>query len=379
MSDVSYSITIYDPFGAEVADASNFTRLQYSRVVNDLSTMVLELPLSFDHTLLRIPDGRIGIERRVPGGRPYLETETTWLMKVPRWSRDDRGKESIIVEADTPLCLLREPGRIIDYAAGSAQADQTNQLDDMMKDIIRQNLGSSATDSARNLSAYLSIAADLSKAPSTNKACAWRSILRTLQEIAAASAQAGTYLAFDIVAPTPNTLEFRTYTGQRGKDRRYPRVNPSVTLGPDFGNIGEADYEENYRDEVTWARAGGQGTGSNRVTATAQDTTRIGKSPFGRREKFVEATKYKDDSSGGITAEANAAVRAGRPRRTYRGRLKDEGDTRYGIHWFWGDYLTVQDFGQLFDARVDAITVTVQPESDQYETIDAWLRSDDIG
>jgi hypothetical protein len=37
-------------------------------------------------------------------------------------------------------------------------------------------------------------------------------VLTVLQEIAEASAEAGTRIYFDIVAPTVSTLEFRTYS-----------------------------------------------------------------------------------------------------------------------------------------------------------------------
>jgi hypothetical protein len=42
----------------------------------------------------------------------------------------------------------------------------------------------------------------------------WRKVLSVLQDMAAASTTAGTYMAFDIVADGYNHLEFRTYSGQ---------------------------------------------------------------------------------------------------------------------------------------------------------------------
>lgn len=376
MPAAQYSCYVDDPFGTRLADVSGFISLKYSRVVNDISSLVLVLPGNFDTNAICIPDGRIEVWRRLPdSSREYLDTETTWLIKTMELSTDDSGKETIVIEADHPLCLLKEPGRIVDYAAGSSQADQTDQLDDMMKAIIRQNLGTSATDNSRNLSAYLSVAPDLGLAPSTNKAFAWKSVLKVLQDLAATSAQSGTYLAFDMVAPSPDTFEFRTYTQQRGVDHRFPSGQNPVIVGRDFGNMGAASLKFDYRNEVTWARAGGQGDGTNRNTATAQDSTRIGVSPFGRREAFVQATQYVDDTSGGLTAEAQAEVRNGRPRTIFRGKLLDTEDTRYGVHWGWGDFVTAQYKGYQIDCRVDAVTVSVKAGG-SYETIEALLRND---
>src|SRR5262245_55371658 len=118
-----YSCYVSDPFGTRLGDASSFVSLKYSRVVNDIGTSIIVLPVGgpkgFDLNLLRIPDGRLEIWRRLPGSsREYLDTETTWLMKKVTYDRDDRGRTTVAIEADTPLCLLREPGRFVDEAVG---------------------------------------------------------------------------------------------------------------------------------------------------------------------------------------------------------------------------------------------------------------------
>ena len=369
-SGATYSVYLCDPYGVRLADASAFVSLKYTRVVNNSSTAILILPSDFDTSLIRIPDGRMEIWRKVPGSsREVLDTETTWLIKKLRYDQDDHGKVAIRVEADTPLCILRDPGKFVDI---SALADPTfsDPLDDAMKNLVLQNAGSFAT-AARDLTTYLTVAPYLSRAPTVTKTFPWRDVLKTLQELGAASAQEGTYLAFDIVAPTPDTLQFRTYTGQRGVDHRFPSgINP-VLIGPAFGNVGACYLELDYRNEVTYALAGGKGELTARLTGSAQDTTRIGASPFGRREHFVNAASY--DTTTGLAGEAEAAVRAGRPRSIFQGKLIDTPDTRYGVHWGWGDFVTVQAFGQSFDCRIEAITVTVERGK---ETIDVTLRND---
>jgi hypothetical protein len=66
-------------------------------------------------------------------------------------------------------------------------------------------------------------------------------------------------------------------------------------------------------------------------------------------------------------------VRAGRPRVILQGKIPSTPDTQYGVDWSWGDYVTIQAFGQQLDARVDAITVTVTPDE---ENIEAVVRSE---
>jgi hypothetical protein len=364
-----YQIIISDPEGSPLADASRFVALSYPRAVNMWSTMTLTLPSTFPQQYLRIPDGRIEIWRRGPSGM-VLDTETTWLIKAPEWDRDEAGRETITIEADTPLCILKEPGHFVDWAATTSQAEKTDFADDMLKAIAAENIGDSA-GALRDLSAYISIAPDASLAPSLSKAFAWRDVLKTMQEIANASAEAGTYLAFDIVAPTQDTFEFRTYTGWRGVDHRFPNgINP-VIIGPAFGNMGECRLRTDYRNEITYAKAGGRGDGINRLLGEAQDDARIGLSPFGRRETFVNATQYT--TTTGLDAEAEAVVRNGRPRSILQGTLLSVPGCQYGVHWGWGDFVTVQAFGQSLDCRIDAVTVTVAQGK---ETIKAVLRND---
>ena len=367
VSDPTYQITISDPFGVPLVDASNFVSLKYSRVVNNWSTATLVLPATFPQQYLRIPDGRIGIWRN-----GVLATETTWLIKKPTWTRTASGNQTITIEADTPLSLLKEPGRAVLYLSGTANAQTATYADDAIKAIVRANAGT-GTSEARNIAAYLSVAPNLALAPTVDKQFAFRDCLKVMQELAATSAEQGTYLAFDIVAPTPDTLEFRTYTGWRGTDHRFPNGSNPIIIGPEFGNMGECELSLDYRDEITYANARGRGEGADRLIGAAQDDARIGASPFGWREKFVNATQYT--TSTGLEAEAEAAVRGGRPRLAFRGRILDVPGCRYGVHWAWGDYVTVQAFGQSFDCRIDAITVTVQNGK---ENIDAWLRSDTV-
>lgn len=368
----TYSVYLDDAFGTRLADASNFLTLEYSRVVNAVSTLKLTLPGDFDTNMLRIPDGRIEVWRKLDSGREYLETNVVWLIKKIDQKIDSTGLQSIVVEADTPLCVLREPGRFVRYFAGAAESTYAAAAaDNQIKQIARENIGSSA-DSTRDLSALISIDPNLGLGASVAKSFAWRDCLKTMQEFADASTTAGTYVAFDIVADTPTTLVFRTFVQQRGVDHRFPGgINP-VLISPEMGNLGEVLLSVDYRNEITLVLSGGQGQDSSRLLGFAQDTTRQGLSPFGVREYFKDATQYT--TTTGLAAEANAVLRSGRARTIFQGRLIDTPDSRYGVDWSWGDFVTAQAFGQLIDCRIDAVSVSVKPGAG-YERIDAWLRS----
>ena len=123
---------------------------------------------------------------------------------------------------------------------------------------------------------------------------------------------------------------------------------------------------------MTYVLCGGSGEGAARVTGTAEDGARQGASPFGRREKFVEQTSSDDVTM--LNVESSTELRAGRARVLFSGKVIETSDTKYGVHWGWGDYVTAQDFGRAFDCRIDAVTVTVSGGGED-ETIEAWLRA----
>ena len=369
----SYSCYLDDTQGNRLADASNFLALEYSRVVNGVSTLKLTLPGDFNTSMIIIPDGRIEIWRKLDSGREYLDTNTIWIIKKITQKIEANGLQTIVVEADTPLCVLREPGRFVfQYALSAGAQYVAAPADDQIKQVARENIGTSANDD-RNISAYIAIDPNLSLGVSVAKSFAWRDCLKVMREFADASTQAGTYIAFDIEADTPTNLVFRTFAQQRGIDHRFPGgVNP-VIISPELGNLGEVTFSQDYRDEATYVLAGGKGEGASRIVASAQNDTQVGLSPFGWREYFKDATQY--DSTTGLQAEAEATLRGMRVKTLFQGRLIDMPDSRYGVDWGWGDYVTAQAFGQLIDCRIDAVSVSVKPGVG-YERIDAGLRAD---
>lgn len=362
----SYEIRLADAFGVQLAVLDSFSSCVYARTVNDYGTLSLVLPPIYPISLFK-EDGRISIYRSINGAPAYLEMETIWFIRKITQRSPDSGEDTIEIEAYDALYLLTS--RTIAYATDTFESSKTVFADDMMKEIIDENVGASATDTARDLSTYLSIQANLSAAPSISKEFARRNyVLDLLQEIAQASKTAGTYLAFDIVAPTATTLEFRTYTQQRGTDHRFPGGSPPLLIGDVYNNLTNVEYTNDFTDEVTYVYAVGRGE----VTATSSDTTRINVSPFNRREQSINTTNAATVAA--IIDEADAGVRAGRPRVYFSGQLIDTPQATYGLHYRFGDYVTASYRGQSIDCRIDSIQVTL---ADGKETIATQLRSDD--
>ena len=366
----TYSVYYSDPYGNRLATLP-FLSLQYTLAVNAVGSLSIALPSSFNTTLLR-RDCRIEVWRSVDGGAEYLEADKQWFLR--RWTLQIResGARTIVLKALCPMYLLT--GRIIAYDAGTSFSAKTDNADDLIKQFARDNL--ITIDSTRDvvgaasISSLLSVQSDIAQAISVSAAATRDNLFETCRKLAEASATGGTYLAFDVIW-NGASFELRTYTNQRGVDHRFPGGLNPVILGPDFGNMVNVDVDENYEDEITVVIAGGQGIADTRTIATATDTVRVGSSPFGHRETFVQGNNSDSTQLADI---ADAKLRAGRPVRTVSGTLQDTPGTRYGLHWGWGDRVTVQVDGINSDARIDTVSVQVD---DGKETINAGIRTDD--
>jgi hypothetical protein len=242
--------------------------------------------------------------------------------------------------------------RIIAYSAGSTYTTKAAAAaDNQIKAFVNENMLSGIVGADRDgvetqadVSAYLTMQANLGQGASIAKSAARRRLMDVAIDLAQASTTAGTYLTFEIVAPTETTLELRTYAGQRGVDRRFGTANP-VILSPERGNLVNAHLVVDYVEAATFIVAGGQGEEENRLIGTAFDSVRAGVSPFGRIERFRDAA--------GVASQA-ALTR--------------------GIDFDLGDIVTAESprAGQQFDVRIDMIRETITPDG---RSVTCGLRS----
>jgi len=272
-----------DASGNHLIEIANYA--SYNYVLNcspgQVGVLELELPRSFDTSLL-LRDGRIGPWRSISNRPPYNDNNAQFTIETLRYTAT-----RTFVRAYHATGLMDR--RIIAYAAGSTYAKKAATFaDDQIKTFWKENAGASIVGADRDgvetqadISAYVTTQANLSTGASVAKAAARRKLLAVATELAEASAMVGTYMTFEIIAPTETTLELRTYTGQRGVDRRASSGAP-VILREQAGVLENATLEIDYHNEKTFIIAGGQGEGTARLIATALDTVRMGVSPFGR-------------------------------------------------------------------------------------------------
>jgi hypothetical protein len=365
---MTHQIYVRDPFGNLQDVISRWVRLEYARGESKTGYMYLDLdPNSIDTSFFKV-DARIEPWRQVGSNPPYINGESIFFVRKFGFFVDTYGREVFRVTARDANYLVN--GRNVDYAAGSAQASKTDQIDDMIKAIVRENMGTLATDTTRSLSPWLSVQVDLTAAPSTTKEFSHRQISDVLAELINESFEKGTYLAYDIIYTSPTTLEFRTYVGRRGVDHGKASSIP-VVVSRKRRNLENAESYEDHTDEFTHITAGGQGVGATRVIMTATDTAAIGLSPFNRREKFIDARMSSTDA--GVQAEADAELYLNRARKVLTGRIVDTDNCKFGVDYRFGDVVYAEYNNIGYDAHVNTMHVI---EEGGRETIDCQIRGE---
>jgi hypothetical protein len=365
-------IYLCDPTGVRIEALDYITSYKYALIANNYSPFSIMLPAKFDRKKIRL-DNIIEIWRGHEPGTlrlDYCGFLRAWLFG------DENGLEYTELHGVSPLHLLTR--RIVANYAGSAQASMTDQADDMVKAIVKDQLGSDAVG-ARDLTSVgggFTIQADLADGQSITKGFSWKNVLEICQEIADASARAGTEVYFDVVPIVASSVtgaiafQFRTYTGQRGSDRTQDSESP-VFVGTEWGNFQNGSLYYDYTDEKNYVYVMGAGEGNLRETTELSDTAQIGMSIWNRCEGSKDARHLEFGDADGRTGDGNTYLYEHKPLFIFDGEIVETPAFRYGRDWFFGDRITATYAGVTKDAMIKKVVVS-KDEGGQ-EKITAYL------
>jgi len=361
----NYEIFLSRDDGTRLALLDTVGSFDYSIVLHGIGVCTLTLPDTFDRTLLAA-DRRIEVWRQPEDGA--LALERVYLVRRLTDTSDRNGVRNVKVVALDGNHLLKR--RTVAYNEGSAQATMTECADDMCKYIVYYNLMVGALAARRISSTYLTGQALAAVGPILTMAFSRRNVLTVLQDIAKAADAVGTPVYWHVADATPTQWEFRTSLGQPGMNHSYPSGQNPVLLSAELGNLAEPSLDEDFSDEVNYAYAGGKGEAEDRLIQMAEDTVRSGRSLFGRCEGFINASNSQETTAD-ILAAANQLLADGEPKLALSASIVDGPGTRYGLHWRWGDRVTMVYAGRTMDAIVRAVQVSVAAGGK--ETITAHL------
>lgn len=360
-----YEAVWLDHYGNRKGVIQAFNSLEYIKTQNQIGSLVINLPrglMQYDQFAV----GDIFEVWREKNGVLELQNETAYFLQNWEFWTDSAGHEFIRLTASDANWLLDTA--IVLGGAGSAYASKTDYPDDMMKAIVEEQLGATAGSSRTKLSC----APDLSAGgASITKEFAYRPVLSVVQELAEMADEAGVWLGFDVVRTAPATFEFRTYTGQRGIDHGRTSGDPRL-VGKQYGNLSEATFGTYHADSRNVIYVGGQGEDAARALVTRHNDARLYASKWNRREYFKDS---RDDSTtASLEADGDAALDEFKPKQLMTGTLHDTPGMQYGIHYWFGDVLSVEAFGYHVDCHVKSVRVTV--DQDKGEQLDIKLEGE---
>lgn len=331
----------------------------------------LDMDLSFDYSWQTLGFGSPkALDRRVEIWRGANNTRASrlavyFLRRIER--KVSRAGLINTVGGPGPGDLYHR--RIVAYAVGSSQASKDDYADDMMKGIIRENLGASATDSDRDITGLdFSIQADISAAPNVKHNINRDKIQDTLEEIAQKSRIEGTRLYYGIVPVTGSggvtACQFRTWINQPGQDLTGSQ---NLVFSWERSNLSNPKYSIDYGDTINYVYAGGQGEQAARNVRAVSDATRIAYSRYNRREGWADARDVVSGSANEnaeIDDRGNAALRDGEPVREFSTDIVDAPNSRFSVDWKWGDRVKV-DFVEQFEVVIDKVRVKVGSDGEE--------------
>lgn len=348
-TDTSWQVWINDPYGKRLISADKIISATVVRSINEVGNFSITFPAGeYDKYIDLDSIIEIWITRAHTPKRLFVGFARKFLY----WDDND-GVEHLQISGPEITEVLRK--MIVAYKAGTSKSSKTGYSDDVCKQIVREALTASSTDTTRSIAGLgFSVASDYSDGASITKGFSYANVLETIQEIASASKEAGSDLYFDILIgddQTSTTFTFQTFIGLMGVDRSTSGDN-RITFSKEDGNLQNSVLTLDYTDEVNYIYAGGQGEGTSRLLIEVSDTDRISKSPWNRRELFVDARDQELES--GVTTRANAALNSGKPYKQLEGYLIDTPNQRFGVEWNFGDKVAIEKNGQTYDAIVKA-------------------------
>lgn len=360
-----YEFTLCSPTGIAVAKLPVLS-LEYARKEMEIGTAKLVLGgNSIDYRSL-VRDMILTIERSVDGRPAYLAGGCLWFLRHKSLSVSPHNNQISLIFED-PITLLNR--RIIAYYSDLSETDKTAAADDIMKAIVRENMGSSATDTDRSIATYLLVQADQSLGQSVEWASPWSNVLDEIKKLAEASLNLGTYLTFDVETVYPPILgtspifqlQFSVYKTMRGIDHTTTTGTNPVLIGPEYGNMSDITIDDDWTRESNHLYVGGEGDDSDRLLVEVSNTAVEGAGPLSRFEEFVDHSDLY--VSEDLTQAGNADLAHKITKTKISGSLKDSEGVKYGVNINYGDYVTAQVWGYSVDCRLTTEHVTWEPQS----------------
>lgn len=366
----SFEIIVSRTGIGELTRITQFHKLEYVLVENDIGALTLVLPDTYSSTLFST-DTVLEVYRTLDGVTS-LEGETVWFVRDTSITLNQAGEWLFTIVAFDAKELLKR--RIVNGYAGSTISAKTDNADDIMRAIVREQLGPSAASDIAGIRYVIGVEADKGTNQAIAKAFAWRNVLAVLQDIANVLPAYSQRVAFHVVKSpgSLNDLEFRVHNARWGIDHSQDSGQP-IVFSPDNGSLSDVQILFDAREEANVGYIGGEGEGQLRQLAQGYAPGSISRSYWNRREVFIDARNNSQATQ--LVSEAVAYISSRLARYRVSGKVQQTDDLEYGVEYRWGDEVVASAHGVSVDAIIKAVHVTADQNG---ESIDITLSSESL-
>lgn len=351
-----YEVYLLDPENNPADDLSYFSYLDYTLVVNEIGSLTLEIPGEYGGDLGE--DYRLEIYRN---GDLLGETQFLVTHDGGRLSQD--GEFVTAIQASSALSILRWP--IVNCAPGTLYSHHSGYAGNIIKALIRQNIGALATDTSRDMSEHLVVQANADDGAILAIDAGWQRLMDTVKQVVAGSAENGVDLYYDIVKNDSGLLELRTYTGQRGDD-----LSTTMALSPERQNLAQPVLVKDYTAAANRVIVAGTGQEIWRNVVEVPNSDQVNNSPWGYIKEHFYATEQAKTATEAVSF-GEAYIRRNANKISVSGKPTSTEGVQYGVHYKWGDKITVEFLGYIAVVYLHRVHGTVR---DGNETIEVEAR-----
>lgn len=356
--------------GQALAEMPGVVEWDLARAANAVGAFSILVDGDMDRRLLRV-DNLLEFYRTPFGSRSILLG--VGMLRAWEWSEAPDGAHVLRLSGPDQMDLLAR--RVVAYTDPEANWTKSAYADDMIKAVVRENMGALSTDPWYSRgraypAAHFSVAPDEGRGKSVKLSFQFRNVLAVLQEIADTSAwpasdtdAAATTVWFDLDYVGPAKFLFRTWVPLRGVDRTGRQSIAPLIFTKEAGNLAAPVLLFDYSTEQNIIYGLGPGAGEARTVDPENDQVRSHLSIWNLREGIAPAGEA--ETTNEIGWRAFVRMQEDRPRVVFSGDLMDTPQTRFGVDWGYGDIVTIRHAGMDFYGRIDSFNVHSGPEGEQ--------------
>lgn len=360
-----YQLILKDTTGTQVAIIDDYRSLQFQKIVNDSGFFTLILNENDPKRSLFERDGQLEIKRKIPGLTNWYTEFECVILDFTSVIFQNGNAQFTVVGAGYNELLKR---RVIAFQEETVYSKKNDNAETVMKEYVIENIGADAL--VVNGRYYDGDVTGFNVEVDTGAGAIWggersgKNLLSTLQEIANYSS-----IDFNVVGTGAGTYEFRTYLNQLGDDRTTVGLNTTTGLNAagnppqifnvNLGNVKELLFQQKSKDTANTIYVYGQNYGASRDLEIATDIADIALSPFGVREMMRGGGSQA--SAVELQYLADELLISTLPRTDISFIPLDIVSSLYGVHYFFGDKVTIHFNGVDYDKRIVSVRVSVSP------------------